>query len=34
MREPDYKLLNTQMLALLGDEPGALANASNFVGLL
>lgn len=34
MREPDYALLKSQVLALLGNEPDALANASNFVGLL
>jgi len=30
----DYKLLESQMTALLGDEQDALANSSNFVGLL
>ena len=34
MSEPDYKLLESQMIALLRDESDALANASNFVGLL
>lgn len=34
MTEPDYKLLTSQVLAVLGDEPDALANASNFVALL
>jgi len=28
---PDYKLLDSQLRALLGDEPDALAAASNFV---
>ena len=30
----DYKLLNSQYLALVDSETDALANASNFVGLL
>ena len=30
----DYRLLNSQLHALLDDEPDALAAASNFVGLL
>jgi len=30
----DYKLLESQMTALLGYEQDALANSSNFVGLL
>ena len=30
----DYKLLRSQLLALLEDETDALANASNFVALL
>ena len=30
----DYKLLNSQYVALVDDETDALANASNFVGLL
>jgi L-methionine (R)-S-oxide reductase len=30
----DYKLLESQLIALLGDEDEALANSSNFVGLL
>jgi GAF domain-containing protein len=30
----DYKLLESQLRALIGDELDALANASNFVGLL
>ena len=34
MSEPDYALLKSQVLALLSNEPDALANASNFVGLL
>jgi len=34
MAEVDYKLLRSQVLALLGDESDALANASNFVALL
>lgn len=34
MAEPDYRLLSSQLVALLADEPDALANASNFVALL
>ena len=34
MTYPDYKLLNAQVAALLGDETDALASAANFVGLL
>lgn len=34
MTDPDYKLLSSQVRALLGDETDALANAANFVGLL
>ncbi len=34
MNSPDYKLLLSQMHALLADESDALANASNFVALL
>lgn len=34
MNETDYKLLNSQLHALLDAEPDALAAASNFVGLL
>ena len=34
MTRPDYKLLNAQIGALLGDESDALASAANFVGLL
>ncbi len=34
MPETDYPLLRAQMLALLRDEPDALAAASNFVALL
>lgn len=34
MADPDYSLLKSQMVALLADEPDALANACNFVGLL
>lgn len=34
MLETDYPLLRAQMLALLRDEPDALATASNFVALL
>jgi GAF domain-containing protein len=30
----DYSLLESQLVALAGDETDALANASNFVGLL
>jgi putative methionine-R-sulfoxide reductase with GAF domain len=30
----DYTLLNSQYLALVDGETDALANASNFVGLL
>ena len=31
---PDYTLLDSQLRALLGDEPDALAAASNFVAYL
>ena len=34
MPDPDYDLLKSQLIALLRDESDALANASNFVGLL
>jgi len=34
MTEPDYTLLESQFIALVGSETDALANASNFVGLL
>ena len=34
MSDPDYKLLNGQVRALLADEADALASAANFVGLL
>ncbi len=34
MSDPDYKLLNGQVRALLVDEADALASAANFVGLL
>ncbi len=34
MTNPDYKLLESQLRALLEDETDALANASNFVGLM
>ena len=34
MNETDYKLLNSQLHALLDEEPDALAAAANFVGLL
>jgi GAF domain-containing protein len=34
MTDPDYKLLDSQLRALLADETDALANASNFVALL
>jgi GAF domain-containing protein len=34
MTDPDYSLLKSQLLALIGDETDALANASNFVALL
>ena len=33
MPDPDYKLLNGQVRALLADEPDALASAATFVGL-
>jgi len=34
MTTPDYRLLESQLRALVGDEPDALAATSNFVGLL
>ena len=34
MSTPDYALLDSQLRALIGDEPDALANAANFVALL
>jgi GAF domain-containing protein len=34
VNDTDYKLLESQLAALIGDEQDALANASNFVGLL
>jgi len=34
MKTTDYDLLDSQLRALLDDEPDALAAASNFVGLL
>lgn len=34
MSQIDYPLLESQLVALVGDETDALANASNFVGLL
>jgi GAF domain-containing protein len=34
MSDPDYKLLQSQLSALLADESDPLANASNFVALL
>ena len=34
MSNPDYKLLQSQLSALLADESDPLANASNFVALL
>ncbi len=34
MSDPDYKLLESQLKALVGDETDALANASNFIGLM
>ena len=34
MTDPDYKLLDSQLRALLADETNALACASNFVALL
>ncbi len=34
MTDPDYKLLDSQLRALLVDEPDALAAASNFVALV
>ena len=34
MTDPDYRLLDSRLRALLGEEPDALAAASNFVALL
>lgn len=34
MSDPDYKLLDSQLRALLADETDALASSSNFVALL
>ena len=34
MNKPNYKLLDSQLRALLADEADALASASNFVALL
>lgn len=34
MTSPDYKLLNAQYIGLVDNETDALANASNFVGLM
>jgi len=34
MSDTNYTLLESQLTALIGDEVDALANASNFVGLL
>lgn len=34
MSDIDYKLLESQYRAIVGDEQDALANSSNFVGLL
>ena len=34
MNRTDYKLLDSQLAALLGDEPDALAATANFVALL
>jgi GAF domain-containing protein len=34
MTDADYALLDSQLRALLADEPDALANAANFVALL
>ncbi len=34
MTDPDYRLLDSQLRALLGEEPDALAAASNFVALV
>jgi GAF domain-containing protein len=34
MSNTNYKLLESQLAALIGEEQDALANASNFVGLL
>ncbi len=34
MTESDYALLRAQLIALTEDEPDALANASNLVGLM
>lgn len=31
---PDYELLNSQLIALIGDESNALANTANFVALM
>ena len=34
MSHTDYKLLESQLISLIGDEDDALANAANFVALL
>ncbi|MDH3410361.1 MAG: GAF domain-containing protein [Gammaproteobacteria bacterium] len=34
MTDTDYRLLRSQLIALIDDETDALANASNFVGFL
>ena len=34
MTDTDYPLLESQFVAIAADEPDALANSSNFVGLL
>lgn len=34
MNQPDYALLDSQLRALVGDEPDPLAAAANFVALL
>jgi L-methionine (R)-S-oxide reductase len=34
MTSPDYKLLRSQLAALIGDESDSLANAANFVALV
>jgi GAF domain-containing protein len=34
MNDSDYRLLDSQLSALLNDEPDALASASNFVAML
>lgn len=34
MSNPDYELLEKQLIAIIGDESDSLANAANFVALL